>query len=165
MRRTSGEPLPAQTQSPHVCPARPGSPSWPPVHHPASNSRTGSSALPPSASSRLATAHYEGQGWTVEKIGKPYDLRGTRDAEEHHVEVEATAGAATSVELTINEILHARDKDNTVDPYAVSGIRVDTATDPYTADGGTVSLRPHRDPAEEGLGPRTCEYRLPDMTA
>ncbi|MFJ3722749.1 protein NO VEIN domain-containing protein [Streptomyces sp. NPDC090045] len=76
-------------------------------------------------------------GWTVEKFGRPYDLRRTRGAEERHVEVKGTTGAATSVELTINEVLHVRDKDNTVDLYVVSDIRVDTHTDPYTASGGT----------------------------
>ncbi|MGQ4388867.1 protein NO VEIN domain-containing protein [Streptomyces sp. SAS_270] len=63
-------------------------------------------------------------------------------AEERHVEVKGTTGAATSVELTVNEVLHARDKDNTVDLYVVSDIRVDTVTDPYTASGGTVSHYP-----------------------
>ncbi|CAL9624223.1 hypothetical protein SUDANB6_05933 [Streptomyces sp. enrichment culture] len=53
----------------------------------------------------------------VEKLGKPYDLRCTRGTEERHVEVKGTTGAATSVELTINEVLHARDKDDTVDLY------------------------------------------------
>ncbi|MFE5690016.1 protein NO VEIN domain-containing protein, partial [Streptomyces sp. NPDC056512] len=55
-------------------------------------------------------AHYEKAGWTVEKLGKPYDLRCTRGTEERHVEVKGTTGAATSVELTINEALHARDQ-------------------------------------------------------
>ncbi|MGW8792677.1 protein NO VEIN domain-containing protein [Streptomyces althioticus] len=55
---------------------------------------------------QLATAHYEGQGWTVEKLGKPYDLHCTRGTDERHVEVKGTTGAATSVELT-NEVLHA----------------------------------------------------------
>ncbi|MFE4851465.1 protein NO VEIN domain-containing protein, partial [Streptomyces sp. NPDC056689] len=39
-----------------------------------------------------------------------YDLRCTRGTEERHVEVKGTTGAATSVELTINEALHARDQ-------------------------------------------------------
>lgn len=46
----------------------------------------------------------------VKKLGKPYDLRCTRGTEERHVEVKGTTGAATSVELTINEVLHARDQ-------------------------------------------------------
>ncbi|MFG2662372.1 protein NO VEIN domain-containing protein [Streptomyces sp. NPDC048425] len=57
-----------------------------------------------------AVAHDEKTGWTVEKLGKPYDLRCTRGTEERHVEVKGTTGVATSVDLTINEILHARDQ-------------------------------------------------------
>ncbi|MFE5052710.1 protein NO VEIN domain-containing protein [Streptomyces sp. NPDC056637] len=37
-------------------------------------------------------------------------MRCTRGTEERHVEVKGTTGAATSVELTINEALHARDQ-------------------------------------------------------
>jgi hypothetical protein len=114
---------------------------------------------------QLATAHYEERGWTVEKLGKPYDLRCTRSTEERHVEVKGTTGAATSVELTINEVLHARDKDNTVDLYVVSDIKVDTATVPYSPSGGTVWHYPDWEPAEEDLRPRKYEYRLPDLTA
>ncbi|MFG3207767.1 DUF3883 domain-containing protein [Streptomyces sp. NPDC048192] len=109
----------------------------------------------------LAIAHYESQGWTVERLGKPYDLRCTRGTEERHVEVKGTTGAPTSVELTINEVLHARDKDNTVDLYVVSDIALDMQTEPYTASGGEVSHYRDWEPAEEDLRPRRYEYRLP----
>ncbi|WP_432106027.1 DUF3883 domain-containing protein [Streptomyces sp. bgisy091] len=109
----------------------------------------------------FAIDHYEAEGWTVEKLGKPYDLHCTRGKEERHVEVKGTTGAATSVELTINEVLHARDKDNTVDLYVVSDIRVDTRTDPYTPSEGTVSHYTDWEPAEADLRPRKYEYRLP----
>ncbi|MET7932008.1 DUF3883 domain-containing protein [Streptomyces sp. NPDC005349] len=112
-----------------------------------------------------AIAHYEKNGWTVERLGKPYDLHCTRGTEELHVEVKGTTGAATSVELTINEVLHARDKDNTVDLYVVSDIKVDTRTDPYTASGNKVTLFTNWEPAEEDLRPRKYEYRLPDTTS
>ncbi|WP_442654186.1 hypothetical protein [Streptomyces pseudogriseolus] len=42
---------------------------------------------------------------------------------------------------------------------------VDTATDPYTPSGGTVSHYTSWEPADEDLRPRKCEYRLPDLTA
>ncbi|MCC5480838.1 DUF3883 domain-containing protein [Streptomyces barringtoniae] len=118
---------------------------------------------------QLATAHYELQGWTVEKLGKPYDLRCTRGTEERHVEVKGTTGAATSVELTINEVLYARDKGNTVDPYVVSDISMDTATDPYGPSGarsGTIPTgsrpRTTSGPASTSTAFPTC---LPDQTA
>ncbi|MGR6541210.1 hypothetical protein [Streptomyces rochei] len=59
----------------------------------------------------------------------------------------------------------ARDKDNTVDLYVVSDIKVDTAADPYTASGGTVWHYPDWEPAEEDLRPRKYEYRLPSLTS
>ncbi|MGX1547227.1 protein NO VEIN domain-containing protein [Streptomyces adustus] len=90
------------------------------------------------------------------------DLRCTRNTEKRHVEGKGATGAATSVELTINEVLHARDKDNTVDLYVVSDIKIDTVTAPYTPSGGTIAHYPDREPAEEDLRPRKYEYRLPD---
>jgi hypothetical protein len=109
----------------------------------------------------LAVAHYENLGWHVERLGKPYDLRCTRGTEERHVEVKGTTGAPTSVELTINEVLHARDEANVVDLYVVSDIRIDPRTEPYTAGGGTVSHFTDWEPAEADLRPRKYEYRLP----
>ncbi|WP_329321710.1 DUF3883 domain-containing protein [Streptomyces sp. NBC_01262] len=111
-----------------------------------------------------AIAHYEERGWTVERLGKPYDLRCTRGTAERHVEVKGTTGAPTSVELTINEVLHARDKNNTVDLYVVSDITIDTRTDPYTATGGDVAHYTDWRPAEQDLRPRKYEYRLPPTT-
>jgi hypothetical protein len=82
-------------------------------------------------------------------------------AEERHVEVKGTTGAPTSVELTINEVLHARDKGNTVDLYVVSDITVDTRTEPYATAEGVLSHFKDWEPAEEDLRPRKYEYRLP----
>lgn len=62
------------------------------------------------------------------------------------------------------EVLHARDKDNTVDLYVVSDIKVDTSTDPYLPSSGTVWHYHDWEPAEEDLRPRKYEYRLPDLT-
>ncbi|WP_020140024.1 protein NO VEIN domain-containing protein [Streptomyces sp. 351MFTsu5.1] len=109
----------------------------------------------------LAVAHYEREGWTVERLGKPYDLHCTRDTEERRVEVKGTTGAATSVDLTINEVEHARDPQNIVDLFVVSDIKVDLLTDTYTASGGRVSHLHDWTPAEEDLRPRSFEYRLP----
>jgi hypothetical protein len=109
----------------------------------------------------LAVTYYESRGWDVERLGKPYDLRCLRGTEERHVEVKGTTGAPTSVELTINEVLHARDKGTVVDLYVVSDIRIDSRTEPYTASGGTVSHFTDWEPAEADLRPRKYEYRLP----
>ncbi len=111
----------------------------------------------------MALEHYTTAGWHVERLGKPYDLRCTRDGEERHVEVKGTTGAPTSVELTINEVLHARNPENTVDLYVVSDIQVDTSMDPYKASGGVPQHHEDWEPAEEDLRPRKYEYRLPQQ--
>ncbi|MFB8352078.1 protein NO VEIN domain-containing protein [Streptomyces niveus] len=108
-----------------------------------------------------AVTHYEGQGWTVERLGKPYDLHCTRAGEERRVEVKGTTGAATSVDLTINEVEHARDPRHTVDLYVVSDIKVDVRSADYTASEGRVLHLLDWSPAEEDLRPRSFEYRLP----
>ncbi|WP_338145884.1 protein NO VEIN domain-containing protein [Streptomyces scabichelini] len=109
----------------------------------------------------MAVAHYERLGWTVERIGKPYDLHCTRGREERRVEVKGTTGAATSVELTINEVEHARNPQHTVDLYVVSDISVDMHSSDYIASGGRVAHLTDWSPAEEDLRPRRFEYRLP----
>ncbi|MET7549195.1 DUF3883 domain-containing protein [Streptomyces sp. NPDC005500] len=109
-----------------------------------------------------AVAHYEAQGWTVDRIGKPYDLCCTRKGGlERHVEVKGTTGAPTSVELTINEVEHARDPENTVDLYVVSDIRIEMCDGEYRPSCGVVTHRVDWEPADEDLRPRKFEYRIP----
>lgn len=109
----------------------------------------------------MAVAHYESEGWVVERLGKPYDLHCTRNGEERRVEAKGTTGAATSVELTINEVQHARNSLHTVDLYVVSDIKVDAQSDPYTTAEGRVLHLHDWEPADEDLRPRSFEYRLP----
>ncbi|WP_406478467.1 protein NO VEIN domain-containing protein [Streptomyces sp. NBC_01615] len=109
----------------------------------------------------MAVAQYEQQGWTVERLGKPYDLHCTRAGEERHVEVKGTTGAATSVDLTINEVEHARNPHHTVDLYVVSDIKVDVRSSDYATSDGRVMHLEDWFPAEEDLRPRSFEYRLP----
>ncbi|GGO56245.1 hypothetical protein GCM10012287_49390 [Streptomyces daqingensis] len=109
----------------------------------------------------MAVAHYVSEGWAVERLGKPYDLHCTRGSEERRVEVKGTTGAATNVELTINEVEHARNPLHTVDLYVVSDIKVDVRTDPYGTAGGRVLHLHDWQPADEDLRPRSFEYRLP----
>ncbi|MEV7871565.1 DUF3883 domain-containing protein [Streptomyces sp. NPDC088124] len=109
----------------------------------------------------MAVAHYERQGWTVERIGKPYDLHCTRAREERRVEVKGTTGAATSVELTINEVEHARNPQHSVDLYVVSDIIADAHSSDYATSGGRVAHFEDWYPEEEDLRPRRFEYRLP----
>lgn len=108
----------------------------------------------------LAIGHYEQAGWKVEEVGKPYDLRLTKAGAERRVEVKGTTGAPTSVELTVNEVQHAREFPE-VDLFVVSDITVAGITPDFTTSGGAVTLLPDWEPAEEDLRPTRFEYRIP----
>ena len=108
----------------------------------------------------LAREHYTADGWKVEELGKPYDLRLTKLGAEWHVEVKGTTGAPTSVELTANEVQHAREFPD-VDLFVVSDITVMGTAPDYVASGGTVTLLAGWEPAGEDLRPTRFEYRIP----
>ena len=58
----------------------------------------------------LVMTRYRQLGYTVTDVGatKSYDLLAVQDAEELHIEVKGSMGTAHDVELTINEVDHAR---------------------------------------------------------
>ncbi|WP_208326003.1 protein NO VEIN domain-containing protein [Amycolatopsis arida] len=105
-----------------------------------------------------AVAHYESRGWRVTVVGKPYDLQCRRGTEELHVEVKGTTGAAAAVELTVNEVEHAR--DNLTDLFVVSEIVLDGDR---AASGGTTHLYENWTPADDALQPTKFRYRLPPL--
>jgi hypothetical protein len=65
------------------------------------------------------------------------------------------------VELTVNEVLHARDARHTVDLFIVSDIRVTKADGAYHCSGGDVLLLEDWQPAEEDLRPIRYQYLVP----
>ncbi|WP_434434147.1 protein NO VEIN domain-containing protein [Streptomyces noursei] len=114
-----------------------------------------------------AVTHYQDpeRGWTAHKVGKPYDLRLEREGLERRVEVKGTTGAPTSVELTVNEVFHARDTRHTVDLFIVSDIKVTKTDGAYHCSGGDVLLLEDWQPAEEDLRPTRYQYLVPQPPA
>ncbi|MFI5704641.1 protein NO VEIN domain-containing protein [Streptomyces xanthochromogenes] len=114
-----------------------------------------------------AVTHYEhpDRGWTAHKVGKPYDLRLEQPGLERRVEVKGTTGAPTSVELTVNEVFHARDTRHTVDLFIVSDIRVTKTNGTYQCSGGDVLLLEDWQPAEDDLRPTRYQYLVPQPAA
>ena len=102
-----------------------------------------------------AIAHYSG-AWNVEdtSAGNPYDLVLARPGETRYVEVKGTAGLGEQINLTANEVAHARRHRGEVVLFVVHGINIDrsdpanplatggttTITDPFDVDAG--ELRP-----------------------
>jgi hypothetical protein len=60
-----------------------------------------------------AMRYYAAQGYEVEDVGAvcSYDVRAVSAGSELHIEVKGSSGTAETVELTANEIDHARSKD------------------------------------------------------
>ncbi|RDI23075.1 protein NO VEIN domain-containing protein [Lentzea flaviverrucosa] len=109
---------------------------------------------------KLAQEHYLAEGWEVEVLGKPYDLRCRRGEQERRVEVKGTTGAGSSVELTINEVDHARGYVS-MDLFVVSDIVVERVGDGYQTSAGRIRLLSDWTPAEEHLRAVRFEYQVP----
>ncbi|MFD9550573.1 protein NO VEIN domain-containing protein [Nocardia salmonicida] len=104
------------------------------------------------------------EGWTdAVRVGKPYDVRFTRDGAEKRVEVKGTTGAGSSVFLTTNEVDHARANDSgqPIDLVVVSGIQLTPSDDGgYIASGGRLAHYRDYIPADEELRPTQFEAAL-----
>lgn len=110
---------------------------------------------------RIARTHYEGLGFEVTVLGKPYDLRCVRLGEELHVEVKGSTTAPSSVILTRNEVEHAG--QHRTDLVVVSGIKLLRPNGaPVEATGGKLRVIPSWRPEQERLKPIQYEYELPD---
>ena len=109
---------------------------------------------------RFASVYYESQDYEVTEVGKPYDLRAVKGSEELHVEVKGSTISVVDVELTINEVHHAR--DIRTDLYVVDQIRVERQGDgTIQTSGGRVRHWPNWSPADTALSPTRYRYQLP----
>jgi hypothetical protein len=110
---------------------------------------------------KLAIAHYTGEGYNVTEVGKPYDLCAVKDGEELHVEVKGSTQTANDVELTKNEVHHARAVRT--DLYVVDQIEYGKMEDgSIRTRGGCVRMWAGWQPATADLTPSRYRYMLPD---
>ena len=56
---------------------------------------------------KVAEAYYAANGWTVKKVGAPYDLELTRTSERWTVEVKGTTSMREAIVLTDGEVMRA----------------------------------------------------------
>lgn len=117
-----------------------------------------------------AVKHYENLGWTVKRIGAPYDLKCTRGDEYLRVEVKGTTGAAGEVELTVNEVASAREHPSEL--FVVSNIYARPSKDEeddggldFVATGGRAHVLHAWEPLEDDLSATRYCYRLPQDQA
>ena len=110
---------------------------------------------------RVATTYYEEQGFEVTDVSAThsYDLICTSDTEDRLVEVKGLQGGPSTVQLTANEVMNARDSETTTDLFVVHGIRFlnDKETQP---DSGLVIRYEDWEPDDIDLVATQFTYRL-----
>jgi hypothetical protein len=112
-----------------------------------------------------AIQHYQDLGGLdFEELGKPYDLRLKLHGVERHVEVKGSSLLIETVELTINEVLHATDFQPT-DLVVVDDITWTRQPDgSLLTSGGRLRRWPDWWPLDEDLAARRFAYYLPEQT-
>jgi len=112
-----------------------------------------------------AKQHYRDLGATeILELGKPYDLSVHGLGVVRHVEVKGSSVSAVAVQLTANEVTHARNYPHT-DLVIVDGIQW-TRTDDggYATAGGTLRVYESWQPADEDLAATQFRYELPERS-
>ncbi|HXM01052.1 MAG TPA: DUF3883 domain-containing protein, partial [Chthoniobacterales bacterium] len=81
-------------------------------------------------------------GYAVEILGKPYDLRSTRDGSTLYVEVKGTTTSGETIILTPNEIEFARSHASSMALFIVSEVNITEGHEPVASGGKSFELRP-----------------------
>lgn len=114
----------------------------------------------------LAKEYYYGLGVgsdDITELGKPYDLVVRIGGSERHAEVKGSSMLVQTVELTANEVTHAR-TCGAVDLIVVDGIEWRRLNDgSVSAWGGTLRVWSSWAVQDEDLRPRTFAYNLPPI--
>ncbi|MGW4214134.1 DUF3883 domain-containing protein [Lentzea sp. NPDC004789] len=110
----------------------------------------------------MAKQHYFDQGATrIDELGKPYDLRVLGIGPERHVEVKGSTSWRTGVELTVNEVYHAR--NHPTDLVVVDQIRaVNEGVGQWALSGGQLRVWSDWSPDDDQLAPTRYRYTLPE---
>jgi hypothetical protein len=111
----------------------------------------------------MAMRHYKKRGGaSFLKLGKPYDIKFELAGAERHVEVKGSSLLIETVELTINEVVHAADFQPT-DLVVVDDIKWERRGDGSVATtGGRVRVWSDWKPLDEDLAVRRFAYYLPE---
>jgi hypothetical protein len=109
-----------------------------------------------------AIEHYQTLGANdIVKLGKPYDIKLTLEGAERHVEVKGSSLRIETVELTINEVMHAEDFQPT-DLVVVDGIEWKReSTGKISTSGGELRVWLNWTPLDDDLSARKFAYLLP----
>lgn len=113
---------------------------------------------------RLATLYFEGRGYSVKKLGKPFDLLCESRGSVLHVEVKGSRNRVDAVTLTANEVADARSPRWQSALFVVDEIVVRGAPGiDLECSGGRRRVIEGWAPSETDLEPSEFRYRLPTM--
>jgi hypothetical protein len=107
--------------------------------------------------------HYGDLGYKVSDVGsvESFDVRAVKGADELHIEVKGSLSIVDHVELTRNEVKHARrERTDLVVVDEIRWERLDDGT--VRTSGGRARTWRAWEPADEHLRPDRYRYRLPD---
>ncbi|WP_224368478.1 EVE domain-containing protein [Hyalangium versicolor] len=93
-----------------------------------------------------AETHFVAQGYTVKRLGKPYDLLCTNEGVTLYVEVKGTQMDGTEVLLTPNEVAFAREHRETMALFVLHSVSIESVDGTVQASGGTVRILQPWDP-------------------
>ena len=112
----------------------------------------------------VATKAYERHGYQVDDVSgnHPYDLLCSKQGvKQRRVEVKGTRGSASVVNLTVGEVIAAREPSAITDLFIVYEIQVSGPNGSPVASGGKVEVIQGWVPEEEDLEPTQYRYRVP----
>jgi hypothetical protein len=111
----------------------------------------------------VALAYYKSiRGQNPRELGKPYDIEVTVAGVERHCEVKGSKMSIDAVELTVNEVEHARNCAN-ADLIVVDRIEttLDETTGEFDTSGGRLRVWLGWTPEDDALKERRFAYSLP----
>ena len=108
-----------------------------------------------------AERYYQGLGFAVQVLGKPYDLKCVKEDLCIHVEVKGTRGDGKYVILTRNEKKDARDPTWRSDLYVLSEMILEIVDDKWVGKEGKTKIIENWIPHDDDLTPTQFEYRVP----
>ncbi len=112
----------------------------------------------------MAKSHFRAQGYKINVLGKPYDLRCCRGKEIVFVEVKGTSTGGDQILLTPNEVDFARQNQNRMTLFVVHGIQVEGTAQNPSVSGGMVRIIQNWKPDEDALVAVGYWYALPAAT-
>lgn len=111
----------------------------------------------------VATEHYKNRGYSVAdtSANNPFDLECTKGDEVVRVEVKGLTGALGMVEVTIGEVLSAREDDCRTDLFVVHSISLkEKGKTDFVGEGGESRIERDWSPADDSLEAIRFKYSL-----